>query len=760
MESSLIMTNFITNIKNSVAVSINYNLIFLKSGENELAQDRIFFSILYCYSKTKENPVMKIMIRLILLLSIAYASACSSDQAGASFLSHDIFVELDVENHRAAIVDRGTVELSAGANSFLINSQAENLLLTIDGNKIETEIYILPGTDSLSKDQNDLIANLEPETEVAVVSFHSPGAGEFQFELEFQAQFYEETENIRFSNENVGREITGTILEKGAYLSPGAYYYAQGLEESATFTITTDIPAEWESVADGNRTLAEIRASRKIQSWKNPFESDGLMFFAAPFVTKSEMVGDIEVACYFFEEDTSLIDGYLEATVNYIKMYSELIGPYPYERFTVAENFFPTGYGMPAWTLLGQQIIRLPFIKSTSLGHEVLHNWWGNSVYVDYDRGNWCEPATVYGADYRYKLMQSEDAARDYRKNILKQYMSYVSEGNDFPIREFTSRTSPKTRTIGYGKAMMVWHLIHETIGEEAFFGAWKDVYRNHIGQKISWEEWIAAYENRCNCDLSFIIPEWIDRPGAPVIGLKIRQSELEDDCRIVTLSLTQPSDNLYSLDIPLQFEGSEGSFDTTVHLSVAECEISMSISDSFTNLAVDPDYHIFRKLYDSEIEPIVSGVTGKERNLFASGELSAEMASAFLQFGENMTGATIEPVSLADLGIPDDTTAPIILNPGSIPDYLTDLFLIAGDTLFVDGSPYPHEGHTFVLTAQNWLGFDKCMIIVSGDAASLPRVGQLLPHYGKYSYLVFKGGRNIGKGQWPVSDSLLRLEL
>ena len=84
-------------------------------------------------------------------------------------------------------------------------------------------------------------------------------------------------------------------------------------------------------------------------------------------------------------------------------MYNELLGDYPFEKFAVVDNFFASGYGMPSYTLLGSQVLRLPFIIYTSLGHEVCHNYWGNSVYVDYGSGNWCEGLTTYCADYLYK---------------------------------------------------------------------------------------------------------------------------------------------------------------------------------------------------------------------------------------------------------------------------------------------------------------------------------------------------------------------
>ena len=74
-----------------------------------------------------------------------------------------------------------------------------------------------------------------------------------------------------------------------------------------------------------------------------------------------------------------------------------------------------------------------------------------------------------------------------------------------------------------------------------------------------------------------------------------------------------------------------------------------------------------------------------------------------------------------------------------------------------IDGSSYPKEGHTFILTGQDWQDIGKYMVVVTDDGESLPRLGQLVPHYGKYSFLVFKGARNVGKGNWTVEKSPLR---
>ncbi|NOY88152.1 MAG: M1 family metallopeptidase [FCB group bacterium] len=694
-----------------------------------------------------------------LSLVIIGVKAQAATASLATFQKHDIKMTLKVPSHQAIIEDKGVIDADRGWAIFLLSKTAKIKSFTIFDRKVK---YIFISSQDSSKLPSELKGNLPPiekNEHAGMVLFKKQQIGEVPFLLKYTAEFNEDVKNVRFSNENVGREIAGTILDQGAYLSPDAYYYPEGNESLAKFKLTVDIPSKWESISDGNRLSSQTKGKRKIQVWEDPFKSDGLMFMAAPYVIKSTKTdNNIDVYCYFFPADTGLFGQYLKATVGYIEMYSKLIGPYPYQRFTVAENFFPTGYGMPAWTLLGQQVLRLPFIVRTSLGHEVLHNWWGNSVFVDYKRGNWCEAATVYGADYRYKLLQSPEAARDYRKNILKQYVSYVNKGNDFPIRDFKSRTSPNTRTIGYNKAMMVFHLIEREIGTKAFFDTWKYIYKKYRGKEISWEEWIDAFEKVSGDSLSYIIPQWIDRAGAPELGLTIEKvtKNPENNMQTVSFHLLEKGGQEYRLHIPLRFLGNGVTLDTSVVFDSYDSLYSIVVSDKVDTLEVDPDYHIFRKLYPEEIEPIIAAVMGQQKKRFVVENVSDTSNQFFKTFGENLTGDTIT-VDVPDVFQETNRDyAPIILNPTDLTDYLKSMVALTADSVTILKQKFPRQGYTFILTGQNWNDFKKYMLVLTDDYKSLPRLGTLIPHYGKYSFLVFDGTHNVAKGQWLVKSSPL----
>ncbi len=685
----------------------------------------------------------------------------ATEVSRVEFESHHIHLTLDVPAHQATFIDEGEVAVTTGWNLFYLNKTATVGSFILADAPVEYWAVTLADSGSIPAEVVPHLVEFEADVPARLVLFNSRVIGEQPFSIEYSAEFFEDVSKMRFSRERVGGEVSGTILEQGAYLSSGAYFYPVGDESLVSFKLTADIPEAWESVSDGNRFSSEVRNGRKIQSWGNPFKSDGCMFMAAPYVTKSTMVDSVEVWCYFFEADTGLFDEYLPATADYIRMYSELIGPYPYKRFTVAENFFSTGYGMPAWTLLGQRVLQMPWIVSTSLGHEVLHNWWGNSVYVDYDRGNWCEGATVYGADYRYKLMQSEEAAKSYRKDILKQYLAYVDEVNDFPLREFTSRSSPDTRSIGYGKAMMVFHMIEEEIGTDAFFAAWRLVYERHIGEKISWEEWIAAFEETSERDLSYIIPQWIDRAGAPMLTIDSASVIAGDEkgCQ-VRICVSQGVPQPYHLRIEHHRTARSTRLRSPVtYEETAECH-NFESSPCATAFEIDPDYHLFRRLHPEEVEPIVSAILGADEHRFVCDTSDEPAVKLFTAFASSFTEDSAGVNGYGLLQQPDRSFVPIMLNPPELPAYLVDRVKISDDSVSVQETSYPRSGHTFVLTGEKHDGFDKFMVIITDDYESLPRLGQLVPHYGKYSYLVFMGSRNIGKGQWEVASSPLKVKL
>ncbi len=148
-------------------------------------------------------------------------------------------------------------------------------------------------------------------------------------------------------------------------------------------------------------------------------------FIAGPYSIEKQRVREgFSVYTMFFKEDKELADGYLQAAADYLKRYEKEIGPFPYNHYVIVANRLPTGYGMPTFTLTRPDGSAPPFIKDTSLGHEIVHSWFGNAVEVDYSQGNWCEGLTSFLADHAYREEKGEGIAD--RLESITRYLSYV----------------------------------------------------------------------------------------------------------------------------------------------------------------------------------------------------------------------------------------------------------------------------------------------------------------------------------------------
>ncbi len=138
----------------------------------------------------------------------------------------------------------------------------------------------------------------------------------------------------------------------------------------------------------------------------------------------------------------------------YLDLYDGWIGAYAYPGFSVVSSPFPVGLAFPGMTYLGSQVLRLPFIPDTSLGHEVLHSWWGDGVRVDGRDGNWAEGLTTFMADYTYTERRGGEAAREQRLAWLREF-AILPAAEDRPLDTFRGRMHTASQATGYHKAAL-----------------------------------------------------------------------------------------------------------------------------------------------------------------------------------------------------------------------------------------------------------------------------------------------------------------
>ncbi|MGB6001615.1 MAG: M1 family aminopeptidase, partial [Thermoanaerobaculia bacterium] len=389
------------------------------------------------------------------------------------------------------------------------------------------------------------------------------------------------------------RETAGVLGEDGVYLAGSGFWYPYFDDGLVEFELEIGVPEGWHVISQGNGLS---RDQTGLAHWVSGGPMDEIYVVGGPLVRYSEAAGNVEALVYLREEDDALAAKYLEATAQYVEMYRQLIGPYPYEKFALIENFWETGYGMPSFTLLGPRVIRFPFILHSSYPHEILHNWWGNSVFVDYQSGNWCEGLTAYLADHLIKEQRGQ--AEEYRRSSLQKYRDYVKEGRDFPLSEFRSRHSAATEAVGYGKTMMGFHMLRRLLGDEVFEQSLARFYRGFKGKRASFADVQQVLESTSGEELGWFFEQWVERAGAAALEVRVEEVGVTGVGFVVTgtLAQTQKGEPLM-VDVPIAVETESGVERLVVRLEGEEAGFAVTTAARPLALQVDPQFDVFRLL-------------------------------------------------------------------------------------------------------------------------------------------------------------------
>lgn len=563
---------------------------------------------------------------------------------------------------------------------------------------------------------------------------------------------------------------TGPVSSLGVYLGDASHWYPRFADEQIAFSLEVQLPPGWRSVSQGQRRRQSLEAEA-VEVWEEPRPQEAVWLIAAPFHEYSGPDRPALAMAFLRRPDPELAWRYLDVTAHYLDLYSRLLGPYAYDKFALVENFWETGYGMPSFTLLGPRVLRLPFILHTSYPHEILHNWWGNGVYQDPASGNWTEGLTAYLADHLSS--EREGRGEEHRRNSLQRFTDYVHQARDFPLSAFQARHDPASQTVGYDKGLMVFHMLRRRLGDTTFIAGLRRFYQDQLSRRAGFGELQAAFEAVSGQRLGDWFAQWVQRPGAPALRLEAVAARPDGAAWRLTgrLRQTQPGPP-YALDVPLavQLEGRDRAWEGTVAMAAAELDLDLTLPARPWRLQVDPRFDLMRRLDRGEIPPALSQLLGAERLLLVLPAAAPEpVQAAYRRFAQAWSvDRDAELVLDSELeSLPDDRSVWLLgWDNRHLPRLAAALASYGagfdGATVRLDDQPYAREGYGVLLVARPEPRSPQALAWLGAPPEALPALGRKLPHYGRYSYLVFTGADagNLAKGQWPVTDSPLSVDV
>ncbi len=388
---------------------------------------------------------------------------------------------------------------------------------------------------------------------------------------------------------------------EGIYLPGGSCYPITG-KDIANFELNVSVPKEFTMITSGTQGPETSTTTVRNFNFKSELPLDDMVLVGGRYIRKDTNYDGKTFSLYTFNNSPAG-DSYLNASIEYYKLYTPLLGPYPFSNFSIVENFFATGFGMPGYTLLSNKLMAMPWIVLApgSLAHEFVHNWWGNSVYVDYELGNWCEALTTFCSNYYYNVLtKKNDKALDWRKKALLSLES-LPEKSNYPVMKFKYQSNNDDATIGYQKGGFIFYEIYKLIGEERFFNALKNFAKKYKGKKALWFGLMSAFDevaqkDSLNIPVRKIMSQWLNSTNIPT--LKLDNAKIANDSLYLEIS----QDMTIITSVPVKINTFAGELWQNFTLTGKTNKFAIKTDSKVKSVFVDPDYQVLRNLNKWEI--------------------------------------------------------------------------------------------------------------------------------------------------------------
>jgi hypothetical protein len=684
----------------------------------------------------------------------------ASDTIAAEIIHHELYVRLQpVEN---SIIVTDNIQLPAGTDS--INFSLRNgLTVKADGGELS-----LLGQSQTGRLRHYQINRL-------------PADGKVQ--LSYQGKVVSGGTEGPFDMPESVLDTENVYLDQGSAWVPdfdGHPLY--------TFILRVEAPHNWQIISQGKRS-SKAGDNFGTYIFNMPHPQNNIYLLGGPYQRYSKIHDDIEIVVYLYEADKTLAEQYLQTSADYISLYSDWIGRYPYAKFAVVENRWQTGYGMPSFTLLGSRVIRLPFILNTSLPHEIVHNWWGNGVYIDFTKGNWSEGLTAYMSDHFSNEQQGKGG--EYRRKALERYANFAAEQGDFALASFSSRHDEASQAVGYSKSLMLFHMLRIQAGDDVFNKGIREFWQRYQFKYANFPDLIqqlysAQNSNRHDSDHDYrqFTEQWLNRTGAPEIALdNVSVSKQGDDYLLSVKISQQQSGPAYRLRIPFEvaLQGKTQVLRENVLLTEKDHLFKLKLEQKPLAVTLDPDYDVFRLLDANERPASLGRLFGAKKQLLVlPANSTAEQLEAWQQLATAWSGQYKNVELIYDNQInnrdnnenktlPDDAVIWLLgwnnellkdhqhYFNSKTPDSASRMFsqTLSDDTATIGKQQLHLDKHAVVLldadNSRKPMGF-----IGADDPEAIFLIARKLPHYSSYGALAFElpEVKNIIKLHLPVFKS------
>lgn len=397
-------------------------------------------------------------------------------------------------------------------------------------------------------------------------------------------------------------EGAGLISSKSVYfLSESRWYPATGeLDFRAPVRVRARVPKGYTVVSVGALKKVEKDVRSVLYHWETEHFASMVSLTAAKFVEQSVEVphqapntGSLKVTCYTFPEHKHRAQAFLKEAAAITRFYEKLYGPYPYEKLGVTEiALFPGGYGTSSFVMLVDQSFAAKKLDREFLGHEIAHQWWGNSVFPQGLGAAWLTEAFSNYSAWMYEAAVTGNP-RVLQKRVgeaVRRFYQGLSEKGDQPIYQSDPylHVGAAEQTI-YEKGAVVLHMLRKEIGDKAFMSSLRAFAAEYRFGKAKIEDFERIVDREAGRPMGWFFEQWLGRSGGAALAYSF---DTEPDTKqhnqgVLMITQTKPPFRA-KLKVVLDVENAIETHE--IEISEEHHTFRFPIAGKLTNVLIDPD--------------------------------------------------------------------------------------------------------------------------------------------------------------------------
>ncbi|WP_346858189.1 M1 family metallopeptidase [uncultured Draconibacterium sp.] len=363
--------------------------------------------------------------------------------------------------------------------------------------------------------------------------------------------------------------------------------------DKATLEFLVYAPDHYEVISNG--LLVEKKTLEKnveFTHWKEdvPLSTKLMVIGVADFAIGNKIAyKNIPVSSWVFQENAEQGFSNYKYGTEALSYFSELIGPYSYEKLAHVQS--KTRYGgmeNASCIFYSENSATAETSQERLFAHEVAHQWFGNSVTEQNWHHVWLSEGFATYLTHVYMQHFYGDNLFKERMNDDRDRVISYSKRNLAPIIDTTVTEYIRLLNANsYQKAGWVLHMLRHKLGDELFFKGLREYYSEFRNLTALTKDFQDVMEKVSGEDLDKFFKQWLWQAGHPV--LNVNWEQVKENLHL-TIQQNQ-TDYLFQFPIDIELFYEDGTTEMKIlRIDKRELSLSVPVKNKVKKLIIDPE--------------------------------------------------------------------------------------------------------------------------------------------------------------------------